>query len=149
MEYDKDGISSGYDYDEIYFTEHHIDDLKLFVIDHFDDNSIIARLRCIAYIEAECSYDDYENAVWDSEDKEYMFLDRVTIVEKHQVRFAIRVVIDRNNDNNVESLNFHVFLGNDSRLGRYEKEDDSTAILSLFSSTFLCRNMPCQRPPGP
>lgn len=125
MEYDKDGISSGYDYDEIYFTEHHIDDLKLFVIDHFDDNSIIARLRCIAYIEAECSYDDYENAVWDSEDKEYMFLDRVTIVEKHQVRFAIRVVIDRNNDNSVESFNFHVFLGGDSRLDRYEMKEDS------------------------
>ena len=125
MEYDKDGISSGYDYDEIYFTEHHIDDLKLFVIDHFDDNSIIARLRCIASIEAECSYDDYENAVWDSEDKEYMFLDRITIVEKHQVRFAIRVGIDRNNDNNVESLKFHVFLGGDSRLDRYKKEDNS------------------------
>lgn len=128
MEYDKDGISSGYDYDEIYFTEHHIDDLKLFVIDHFDDNSIIARLRCIAYIEAECSYDDYENAVWDSEDKEYMFLDRITIVEKHQVRFAIRVVIDRNNDNIVESLKFHIFLGGDSRLDRHEKEDNSPEI---------------------
>ena len=128
MEYDKDGISSGYDYDEIYFTEHHIDDLKLFVIDHFDDNSIIARLRCIAYIEAECSYDDYKNAVWDSEDKEYMFLNRITIVEKHQVRFAIRVVIDRNNDNIVESLKFHVFLGGDSRLDRHEKEDKSPEI---------------------
>lgn len=83
MEYDKDGIPSGYDYDEIYFTEHRIDDLKLFVIDHFDENSIIARLRCTAYIEAECSYDDYDNAIWDSEDKEYVFLESVTNVEKH------------------------------------------------------------------
>ncbi len=124
MEYDKDGISSGYDYDEIYFTKHHIDDLKLFVIDHFDDNNIIARLRCIASIEAECSYDDYENAVWDSEDKEYMFLDRVTIVEKHQVRFALRVNIDRTN-NTVVSIKFHVFLGGDSRLDRYERKEDS------------------------
>ena len=54
-----------------------------------------------------------------------MFLDRITIVEKHQVRFAIRVGIDRNNDNNVESLKFHVFLGGDSRLDRYKKEDNS------------------------
>ena len=54
-----------------------------------------------------------------------MFLDRVTIVEKHQVRFAIRVVIDRNNNNSVEPLKFHVFLGGDSRLDRYEVKDDS------------------------
>ena len=124
MEYDKDGIPSGYDYDEIYFTEHRIDDLNLFVIDHFDENSIIARLRCTAYIEAECSYDDYDNAIWDSEDKEYAFLESVTNVEKHQVKFAISVVIDRNNNNSIEILKFHVFLGGSSRIERFYKKED-------------------------
>ncbi|MCM1006450.1 MAG: hypothetical protein NC485_00735 [Ruminococcus flavefaciens] len=120
MEYDKDGISSGYDYDEIYYTRHEIQHLRVFAIDHFDDESITARLSCIVEIEAECSYEDYANAVWDSEEKEYLFLDIITNIEIHHARFALGVIIDRKN-NSISSLKFHVYLGGDSRIDRYER----------------------------
>lgn len=120
MEYDKDGISSGYDYDEIYYTRHEIQHLRVFAIDHFDDESITARLSCIVEIEAECSYEDYANAVWDSEEKEYLFLDTITNIEIHHARFALGVIIDRKN-NSISSLKFHVYLGGDSRIDRYER----------------------------
>lgn len=117
MRYDSDGSVSGYDYDEIYYSTCQLNS-TLFAVDYFDEEKIGARLRCTAIIEADCSYYDYEHAVWDSEEKEYLFLNTVNNIEKHKANFPCEVRINRK-DNSIDSIKFHVFLGGDSLLKRH------------------------------
>ncbi len=62
-------------------------------IDQVTDEVIIATLQGKAIIEAYCSYHDYENVAWDSEEKKYVYLDQVELLETHAARFAIRIEI--------------------------------------------------------
>ncbi len=118
LEYDRKGNTEGFDYDDVYYDNIEVENVNLFTIDYFDDNTIEARLKCSANITATCYYDDYENAQWDSEEKEYLFLDTISNIEVHKANFACFVRIDRNN-NCVLELKFHVYLGGSSRIQRY------------------------------
>ena len=72
LSYDKDGIESGYDYNEFYL--HGISDVTFSVhsVDEISDNISIVTLSCKADIFADCYYEDYANAPWDPEEKEYV-----------------------------------------------------------------------------
>ena len=116
---DNDGIESGYDYDETYVES--VSELlaRVRTIDDMDDEHILATLLCTAKICVDCYYDDYDNAVWDSEDKEYIFLETKQIREIHNAKFGIR--IDYNIKEKCYQLsNFIVNLGGDTRKDRYE-----------------------------
>lgn len=122
LSYDKDGIESGYDYNEVYL--HGISDVTFSVhsVDEISDNTSIVTLSCKADISADCYYEDYANAPWDPEEKEYVFVDTVQMREEHKSRFGCRIEIDR------EAKTFKVFpfivvLGGDSRKNRYEVEE--------------------------
>lgn len=122
LSYDKDGIESGYDYNEFYL--HGISDVTFSVhsVDEISDNISIVTLSCKADISADCYYEDYSNATWDSEEKDYVFADTIKMREEHKARFGCRIEIDR------ESKTFKVFpftviLGGDSRSNRYEVEE--------------------------
>lgn len=122
LSYDKDGISYGKDYDEYYLKSHKIKSIRIHVIDDIDETRIIATLAVEGDFTADCYYNDYDNAVWDSEEKEYMFLDIVHIVEEHKARFACRVEIDREN-NSISVLPFKIILGGDSRVNSYNYDE--------------------------
>lgn len=122
LSYDKDGIESGYDYNEFYL--HGISDVTFSVhsVDEISDNISIVTLSCKADIFADCYYEDYANAPWDPEEKEYVFVDTIQMREEHKARFGCRIEIDR------EAKTFKVFpfivaLGGDSRSNRYEVEE--------------------------
>lgn len=122
LSYDKDGIESGYDYNEFYL--HGISDVTFSVhsVDEISDNISIVTLSCKADIFADCYYEDYANAPWDPEEKEYVFVDTIKMREEHKARFGCRIEIDR------EAKTFKVFpfivaLGGDSRSNRYEVEE--------------------------
>ena len=122
LSYDKDGIESGYDYNEFYL--HGISDVTFSVhsVDEISDNISIVTLSCKADISADCYYEDYANAPWDPEEKEYVFVDTIQMREEHKARFGCRIEIDR------EAKTFKVFpfivaLGGDSRSNRYEVEE--------------------------
>ena len=122
LSYDKDGIESGYDYNEFYL--HSISDVTFSVhsVDEISDNISIVTLSCKADISADCYYEDYANAPWDPEEKEYVFVDTIQMREEHKARFGCRIEIDR------EAKTFKVFpfivaLGGDSRSNRYEVEE--------------------------
>ena len=122
LSYDKDGIESGYDYNEFYL--HSISDVTFSVhsVDEISDNISIVTLSCKADISADCYYEDYANAPWDPEEKEYVFVDTIQMREEHKARFGCRIEIDR------EAKTFKVFpftvvLGGDSRRNRYEVEE--------------------------
>ena len=114
LQQDAHGVISGFDYDEVIIIDHTLKSLNIFYIDDFDERFITARLICEAMISADCSYNDYENAGWDSETKEYIFLDRITNREKHKAKFAVYVRLDRKGI--IEKIRFHVLLGISNRV---------------------------------
>lgn len=62
-------------------------------------------------------------AIWDSEEKKYLYVDNVGIREEHKANFACRIEINRA-ENTFEILPFNIILGGDSRKVRYEIEAD-------------------------
>lgn len=122
LSYDKDGIESGYDYNEFYL--HSISEVTFSVhsVDEISEKTSIVTFSCKAGISADCYYEDYANAPWDPEEKEYVFVDMIKMREEHKARFGCRIEIDR------EAKTFKVFpftvvLGGDSRSNRYEVEE--------------------------
>ena len=122
LSYDKDGIESGYDYNEFYL--HSISDVTFSVhsVDEISDNISIVTLSCKADISADCYYEDYANAPWDPEEKEYVFVDTIQMREEHKARFGCRIEIDRE-AKTFKVFPFTVILGGDSRRNRYEVEE--------------------------
>ena len=122
LSYDKDGIESGYDYNEFYL--HGISDVTFSVhsVDEISDNISIVTLSCKADISADCYYEDYANASWDPEEKEYVFVDTTQMREEHKARFGCRIEIDRE-AKTFKVFPFTVILGGDSRRNRYEVEE--------------------------
>ena len=122
LSYDKDGIESGYDYNEFYL--HSISDVTFSVhsVDKISDNISIVTLSCKADISADCYYEDYANAPWDPEEKEYVFVDTIQMREEHKARFGCRIEIDRE-AKTFKVFPFTVILGGDSRRNRYEVEE--------------------------
>lgn len=122
LSYDKGGIESGHDYNEFYL--HGISDVTFFVhsVDEISDNISIITLSCKADISADCYYEDYANAPWDPEEKEYVFVDTIKMREEHKARFGCRIEIDRA-EKTFKVFPFTVILGGDSRHNRYEVEE--------------------------
>ena len=122
LSYDKDGIESGYDYNEFYL--HSISDVTFRVhsVDEISDNISIVTLSCKAGISADCYYEDYANAHWDPEEKNYVFVDTIKMREEHKARFGCRIEIDRA-EKTFKVFPFTVILGGDSRCNRYEVEE--------------------------
>ena len=122
LSYDKDGIESGYDYSEVYL--HSISDVTFSVhsVDEISENKSIVTLSCKADISADCYYEDYANAPWDPEEKEYVFVDTIQMREEHKARFGCRIEIDRE-AKTFKVFPFTVILGGDSRRNRYEVEE--------------------------
>ena len=122
LSYDKDGIESGYDYSEVYL--HSISDVTFSVrsVDEISENISLVTLSCKADISADCYYEDYANAPWDPEEKEYVFVDTIKMREEHKARFGCRIEIDRE-AKTFKVFPFTVILGGDSRRNRYEVEE--------------------------
>lgn len=93
LSYDKDGIPYGYDYDEYYLKNHKIRSIRLHVIDDIDENIILATLSVTGDFTADCYYNDYDYAWWDSEEKEYICVDTLHFIEKHKTRFACTIEV--------------------------------------------------------
>jgi hypothetical protein len=119
LSYDKDGIEDGYDYNE--FSLHSISDVTFSVhsVDEIFEKTSIVTLSCEADISADCYYEDYANAPWDSEEKEYVFVDTIKMREEHKARFECRIEIERE-AKTFKVFPFTVILGGDSRSNRYE-----------------------------
>lgn len=122
LSYDKDGIESGYDYNEFYL--HSISDVTFGVhsVDEISEKTSIVTLSCKADISADCYYEDYANAPWDPEEKDYVFVDTIKMREEHRARFGCRIEIDRESKT-FKVCPFTVILGGDSRRNRYEVEE--------------------------
>lgn len=124
LSYDKDGIAYGFDYDEFYL--YNVSDITFMVhsVDEMSDKTSKVTLLCKVDISVDCYYEDYDNAPWDSEIKEYVFVDNIKIREEHSARFGCRIEIERETKS-FKIFPFTIILGGDSRKNRYEIERQS------------------------
>ena len=70
-----------------------------------------------------CSYEDYDNAVWDSETRSYYCLETRKNLEKHMARFGVRIELDRK-ENNLKIVPFKVVLNSDTIHDCFEIDED-------------------------
>ena len=127
LAYDKDGIPEGYDYEETYIEHCSVSEYKIHTIDDIDEEKIMASLWVHSSISIDCYFDDYDNALWDSEEKEYIYVEQKHILEKHDARFGCRIEINRNTKE-VQVIPFRIILGGDSRVDRTEIDDKQEAM---------------------
>ena len=107
---DKDGVLEGHDYSETYLSSIDKVSHKLHIVDDIEGDTALITLSCKADIEMDCYYDDYDNAPWDSEEKEYLYVDTVHLFNKYRPNFACRIKIHLI-DKTFTVLPFHIIMG--------------------------------------
>ena len=124
---DSDGIESGYDYSDTEVVSIRDISSRVKSIDEITDEIVWATLLCTASIDVVCSYEDYDNAVWDSETRAYYCLETRKNLEKHLARFGIRIELNRK-ENNLKMVPFKVILNSDTihdcfKIDEYDEMD--------------------------
>lgn len=125
LSYDKDGIESGFDYDEYYMEKISNTSFSVWSVDEMLEQTSLVTLQCCANIIADCYYKDYDNAPWDSEEKEYLYVDTINVREKHNAKFGCRIELNRK-EKSIKIFPFTVILGEDSREERHIVDDSPT-----------------------
>lgn len=121
---DKDDIAEGFDYTEVYLDNINNTCFKLRSVDDLTDKTSVFTIICEANISANCYYDDYDNAIWDSEDKEYVLLETIKMREEHHARFTCRIELNRETKG-INIIPFTIILGGDTRMERYQIDDET------------------------
>ena len=118
MSYDKDGVFEGFDYTDVEIHDIADASFNIHTVDELTDEISKLTLVFNANISVDCTYEDYDNAMWDSEEGEYIFGEDSTIREEHNACLAVRIEVNRiSGDFTVYP--FNVILGGDSRKKRY------------------------------
>lgn len=127
LSYDRDGIADGYDYDETYLEHCYLSGMRLHTIDDIDGDIITVSLWIHGSMAVNCYFNDFDNALWDSEEKEYVCVEVRHILEKHNARFACRIKLNSKTEE-IRVLPFKIMLGGDSRKSRVEIIDEQEAF---------------------
>lgn len=130
LDCDRKGNCVGYEYNDTFITNVNVESIEFSSVDEISDDIINLTISCKAKISASCTYYDYDNAFWDSEEKEYMFLSEVEIDEEHEPEFACSLTLEVNyGDNNVEfiisDISYDLVLDQYSRTERRFRYQDS------------------------
>lgn len=102
LDYDRKGLFGGYEYDEVDIAKIDLNAIELFSINEIQDTNILVTLKCKAKIKSNCFFDDIDNSIWDSEEKEFLYLSKAEVVEEHEVIFEVNINLDV--DKNTMSL---------------------------------------------
>lgn len=125
LSYDRKGVISGFDYSETSLKSIGTVTHRLHIVDDIREKEAIITLNCSANIEMDCYFEDYDNALWDSESNEYMYVETVHVLEIHNARFAARLHLNYQEKSFTVS-DVEIILGGDSRQERrIMKKDDS------------------------
>lgn len=118
MSYDKDGVFEGFDYTDVEIHDIADASFNIHTVDELTDEISKLTLVFNANISVDCTYEDYDNAMWDSEEGEYIFVEDITIREEHNACLDVRIEVNRiSGDFTVYP--FNVILRGDSRKKRY------------------------------
>ena len=122
ISYDKDGVFEGFDYTDVEIHDIADASFNIHTVDELTDEISKLTLVFNANISVDCTYEDYDNAMWDSEEGEYIFVEDITIREEHNACLAVRIEVNRiSGDFTVYP--FNVILGGDSRKKRYRLDE--------------------------
>ncbi|EOU1118873.1 PIN domain-containing protein [Clostridium perfringens] len=123
LDYDRSGVYDGYEYSHSMIDNVLIENINLKSVDEIGDKLIDLTVICKAEISVNCFYDDYDNSIWDSEEKEYMFLREMENYEEHYIEFQckLKLKVDSENSSNEFSLiniSYDIVLNQESRTNR-------------------------------
>jgi rRNA-processing protein FCF1 len=96
LDCDRKGYCEGFSYTETFIDKVSNVVVELSSIDDIDDESVTLSINCKLDIEATCLYEDYENAIWDSEDGVYLFVGTGQVEERHEPEFEVTLIISKN-----------------------------------------------------
>lgn len=132
LSYDKDGIESGFDYSDIEVVSVKNISCCVRTIDEITDEIAWATLLGTVDMEVACSYEDYGNAIWDSENKAYFYLETRTNLEKHTARFALRIELNRK-ENSIRIIPFKIILNGDTLCDWFEITEDNDDEMDIIN----------------
>jgi len=120
---DRKGICHGYYYDDVYIDSIKDVDYKFISINEISADTVSVIVEAKAFISAICSYVDEDNSIWDSEEKEYIFLERINVYEEHTPEFECEFIFKNEIDEHkaeldIISINFDLQLNKDTRYKR-------------------------------
>lgn len=135
LDIDKKGCTEGYDYIETFITDACVENYYLNSVDEINEDFIYLTIMCEAKITASCFYYDYDNSIWDSDEKEYLFLYKVENEEEHEPKFecSLTLEIDDKDDSiefSIFDISYNLTLDQSSRVKRSEVEPEDPSILA-------------------
>lgn len=108
-----------------------VDDLQynVWTVDEISKENVWATVLCTAGLDVICTYDDYENAVWDRDTEAYLNAEIRHNLECHMARFGVQVKMDRT-QHALLIKPFRVILNGDTRRSRESiNEDEYESLL--------------------
>lgn len=135
LDSDKKGCTGGYDYIETFITNACVENYYLKSVDEINGDFIYLTITCEAKVTASCFYYDYDNALWDSDEKEYLFLSKVENEEEHEPKFECNLTLEVDDKDNciefsVFDVSYNLTLDQSSRVKRSEVEPEDPSILA-------------------
>lgn len=135
LDIDNKGYREGNDYIETFITDASVEKFYLRSVDEINDDFIYLTLLCEAKVIALCFYYDYDNSIWDSDEKEYLFLSKVEIEEEHEPKFECSLTLKVKSENDsielsIFDISYNLTLDQSSRIKRSEVEPEDPSILA-------------------
>lgn len=129
---DRKGTVEGFDYDETDVLKISNLKVKLDSVDEISEGNAIVTVRCSAHFSVYGSYDDFDSGIWDSEDKEYVFVPHYDVYEEHEADFYCELKLCFQEESpdysfSVESVKCDIKLDQDSRVERHVQNPEEDA----------------------
>jgi len=151
---DRQGVVSGFQYEETNIDEVRDINFTFSGINLVSENYAMILLECEAYIHAEGIFYDDSRAIWDSEDKEYLYRPYGCANEVHKVEFEAILKIETENETQrligVSDIQFDFTLDQDSRISQQFtfNEDEvecgfDPVAEHINHKSFACPNCSC------
>ena len=147
QEIDRKGIVSGFDYEYNELMNVNITGIRTSYIEdiEYKDNDkdkglhSTVIIKCNVNLTFDCIYNDIDNLMWDSEEKEYISFYEEVITEIHKITLPIRIDIIGDKDSNLVISNISSVYGDETI------ELNSVTLIKQFSSENCDDTFHCER----
>ncbi len=120
-EYDRKGNCVGYDYEETQIEKISNVDATFNSVDEISNGVAFVSLVCSAKIDIYATFIDFDDSLYDSEEKQYIRLTKGYVNEVHKPLFMVQVKILMRPDNyEMEKIVFDIALDQHSRISQKE-----------------------------
>lgn len=87
-----------FEYSDVYINNARVIKISDIMINKIDKNIVNVSVECSIELETINTYEDYENSIWDSEEKEYLYLKENHYIEEHSFIATVNVELERTED---------------------------------------------------